>query len=40
VAAFHVKLRNSGYNAAEDLNNRLMAQMAANAAETRPEAES
>jgi len=40
VAAFHVKLRKSGYNAAEDLNNRLMAQMAANAAETRPEAES
>jgi HPr kinase/phosphorylase len=28
VAAFQVKLRKSGYNAAEDLNNRLLAQMA------------
>jgi HPr kinase/phosphorylase len=32
VAAFQVKLRKSGYNAAEELNKRLMAQMAANAA--------
>lgn len=40
VAAFHVKLRKSGYNAAEDLNNRLLAQMAANAPETKPPAES
>ena len=30
VAAFQVKLRKSGYNAAEDLNNRLLAQMAVN----------
>ena len=30
VAAFQVKLRKSGYNAAEDLNKRLLAQMAAN----------
>jgi HPr kinase/phosphorylase len=29
VAAFQVKLRKSGYNAAEELNNRLLAQMAA-----------
>jgi HPr kinase/phosphorylase len=29
VAAFQIKLRKSGYNAAEDLNNRLLAQMAA-----------
>jgi len=29
VAAFQTKLRKSGYNAAEDLNNRLLAQMAA-----------
>jgi HPr kinase/phosphorylase len=28
VAAFQIKLRKSGYNAAEDLNNRLLAQMA------------
>ena len=27
VAAFQIKLRKSGYNAAEDLNNRLLAQM-------------
>lgn len=40
VAAFHVKLRKSGYNAAEDLNNRLLAQMAASAPETKPPAES
>lgn len=32
VAAFQVKLRKSGYNAAEELNKRLLAQMAANAA--------
>ena len=31
VAAFQTKLRKSGYNAAEELNNRLLAQMAANA---------
>ncbi|MEY4918325.1 MAG: Hpr(Ser) kinase/phosphatase [Verrucomicrobiota bacterium] len=31
VASFAVKLRKSGYNAAEDLNNRILAQMAANA---------
>jgi HPr kinase/phosphorylase len=31
VAAFQVKLRKSGYNAAEDLNNRILAQMAATA---------
>jgi HPr kinase/phosphorylase len=29
VAAFQVKLRNSGYNAAEDLNKRILAQMSA-----------
>jgi HPr kinase/phosphorylase len=29
VAAFQIKLRKSGYNAAEELNNRLLAQMAA-----------
>jgi HPr kinase/phosphorylase len=34
VAAFQVKLRKSGYNAAEDLNKRLLAQMAEKAAET------
>jgi HPr kinase/phosphorylase len=28
VAAFQTKLRKSGYNAAQDLNNRLLAQMA------------
>ncbi len=39
VAAFQVKLRKSGYNAAEDLNNRILAQMAAKAAETTPPAE-
>jgi serine kinase of HPr protein (carbohydrate metabolism regulator) len=33
VAAFQVKLRKSGYNAAEDLNQRLLAQMAQKAAE-------
>ena len=33
VAAFQVKLRKSGYNAAEELNKRLMAQMADKAAE-------
>jgi HPr kinase/phosphorylase len=33
VAAFQVKLRKSGYNAAEDLNKRLLAQMAEKAAE-------
>jgi HPr kinase/phosphorylase len=32
VAAFQVKLRKSGYNAAEELNKRLLAQMATNAA--------
>ncbi len=36
VAAFAVKLRKSGYNAAEDLNKRLLAQMAENAASTPP----
>ena len=36
VAAFQAKLRESGYNAAEDLNNRLLAQMAAQAAESNP----
>jgi HPr kinase/phosphorylase len=34
VAAFQVKLRKSGYNAAEELNQRLLAQMAKKAAET------
>jgi len=29
VAAFQIKLRRSGYNAAHELNNRLLAQMAA-----------
>jgi HPr kinase/phosphorylase len=33
VAAFQVKLRKSGYNAAEELNQRLLAQMAQKAAE-------
>jgi HPr kinase/phosphorylase len=33
VAAFQVKLRKSGYNAAEDLNKRLLAQMAEKSAE-------
>ena len=36
VAAFQAKLRKSGYNAAGDLNNRLLAQMAAKAAESNP----
>jgi HPr kinase/phosphorylase len=31
VAAFQTKLRKSGYNAAEELNKRLLAQMAAKA---------
>jgi HPr kinase/phosphorylase len=39
VAAFQVKLRKSGYNAAEDLNNRILAQMAANPVELKPPAE-
>lgn len=38
VAAFQTKLRKSGYNAAEDLNNRLLAQMA-NAQPAAPPAE-
>jgi HPr kinase/phosphorylase len=33
VAAFQVKLRKSGYNAAEELNKRLLAQMAPKPAE-------
>ena len=33
VAAFQMKLRKSGYNAAADLNNRLLAQMAEKPAE-------
>ena len=40
VAAFQVKLRKSGYNAAEELNNRILAQMAANAPAAKPAAES
>jgi len=36
VAAFQVKLRKSGYNAAEELNQRLLAQMAQKAAEPAP----
>ena len=32
VAAFQIKLRKSGYNAAEDLNRRLLANMAEKAA--------
>jgi len=32
VAAFQIKLRKSGYNAAEELNKRLLAQMADKAA--------
>ncbi len=32
VAAFQIKLRKSGYNAAEELNKRLLAQMAAKTA--------
>jgi len=39
VAAFQVKLRKSGYNAAEELNKRLLAQMADKAAERPPAAE-
>jgi HPr kinase/phosphorylase len=39
VAAFQVKLRKSGYNAAEELNKRLLAQMAEKAAERTPSAE-
>ena len=39
VAAFQVKLRKSGYNAAEELNKRLLAQMADKAAERVPPAE-
>jgi len=35
VAAFQVKLRKSGYNAAEELNKRLLAQMADKAADAR-----
>ncbi len=38
VAAFQVKLRKSGYNAAEDLNNRLIAQMATDAPAPTPPA--
>ena len=40
VAAFQVKLRKSGYNAAEELNARLLAQMAEKAADQPPPAES
>jgi HPr kinase/phosphorylase len=40
VAAFQVKLRKSGYNAAEELNARLLAQMAEKAADQPPLAES
>jgi HPr kinase/phosphorylase len=36
VAAFQVKLRKSGYNAAEELNQRLLAQMAQNATGSSP----
>jgi len=36
VAAFQVKLRKSGYNAAEELNKRLLAQMAEKAASEKP----
>jgi HPr kinase/phosphorylase len=39
VAAFSVKLRKSGYNAAEELNKRLIAQMAEKAADRPPSAE-
>ncbi|MDR3457841.1 MAG: HPr(Ser) kinase/phosphatase [Verrucomicrobiae bacterium] len=39
VAAFQVKLRKSGYNAAEELNKRLLAQMADKAAERTPPVE-
>ncbi len=40
VAAFQVKLRKSGYNAAEELNNRILAQMAANPVVPKPVTES
>ena len=40
VASFQVKLRKSGYNAAEDLNKRLLAQMAEKAASATPATES
>ena len=40
VAAFSVKLRKSGYNAAEELNNRILAQMAANPVVPKPAADS
>lgn len=40
VAAFQAKLRKSGYNAAEELNKRLLAQMAEKAAAPPPAAES
>ena len=40
VAAFQVKLRKSGYNAAEELNKRLLSQMAEKAADRPPAAES
>src|SRR5262249_9136289 len=36
VAAFQVKLRKSGYNAAEELNKRLLAQMAEKSAPEKP----
>ena len=39
VAAFQVKLRKSGYNAAEELNKRLLAQMAARPVERPPSEE-
>ena len=39
VAAFQVKLRKSGYNAAEELNKRLLAQMEVRPAERTPAAE-
>jgi HPr kinase/phosphorylase len=39
VAAFQTKLRKSGYNAAEELNKRLIAQMTEKAAERTPSAE-
>ena len=38
VAAFQIKLRKSGYNAAEDLNNRLLAQMAEKSSPPSPSA--
>jgi HPr kinase/phosphorylase len=39
VAAFQVKLRKSGYNAAEELNKRLLAQMEVRPSERTPSAE-